>query len=249
MRNCFQLLFFLTLLGFYEKSYTQVLITNLAEHYTQNFDSLGTRDTNPWINNKTLPGWYYVMAENREKTKTPRFIAASDGSLATPFPYHFGKLDSSDRALGSIAGKLLGDKIENFFGVYFINRTSKTITSITISYTGEQWRDNDTHKTFLQCYYRVGGEDFTADTENAGWSYGYDYLGFTGPQSVKAGPINGNDPANQVSVYYQIQNLKILPGESFWIRWFDRDDEEINDHGLAIDDLTVLFDATAASRY
>ncbi|MBX7158365.1 MAG: hypothetical protein K1X66_08280 [Verrucomicrobiae bacterium] len=241
MSHYFKALFFLAWMGLYFRGNAQILITNLAEPYTQNFDSLGNRDVNPWINNKTLPGWYYVMAENRAKTKTPRFIAASDGSLATPFPYHFGKRDSSDRALGSIAGNVLGDQEEHFFGVYFINRTSKTITSVTISYTGEQWRDNDTQKTFLQCYYRVGSEDFTADTENMGWSYGYDYLGFTGPQSVKGGSIDGNDPANQVSVYYQIQNLKIPPGESFWIRWFDRDDEGINDHGLAIDDLTVSF--------
>lgn len=248
MRNYFKSLLFMICLGFYYHGFTQIYITNLTKVYTQNFDSLGIRDSNPWINNKTLPGWYYIILENKTKPRTPLFIAASDGSLSTPFPYHFGEIDSSDRALGSIAGDFLNDNVEHFFGAYFINNTQQTITSVTISYTGEQWRDNATKETFLQLYYRIGGEDFMAGMDHEGWSYGYDYLGYNGPRLSKTGAIDGNDPANQVNIHYQMKDLKIPPGESFWIRWYDRDDTDVDDHGLAIDDFAISFSAVSSNH-
>ena len=103
--------------------------------YLQNFDSLAASGTVNWTNNVTLPGWYAARG-----TTNAAIYIASAGTGATGGIYSYGTNGinpPSDRALGSVAAS----STANAFGVRFINDTSSAQTNITVSYTGEQWRN------------------------------------------------------------------------------------------------------------
>ena len=108
--------------------------------------STGTANT--WTDNSTLPGWY---ASKTSGTGAPAVgsYRAGTGTDTTGALYSFGIAGMNpvtDRALGSVASGTPGN-----FGVRFQNDTAQAITNITISYTGEQWRNGghaDTNARF-----------------------------------------------------------------------------------------------------
>ncbi|HEY1015407.1 MAG TPA: hypothetical protein VGE07_22055, partial [Herpetosiphonaceae bacterium] len=107
----------------------QVDITVLNTPYTQNFDTLAnTGTTNPWVNNTTIVGW--------ESSRT--VYIASNGSSNTGALYSNGSTGATERALGSIPSNTSG---AIYYGVRLRNATGQAITSLDVSYTGEQWRD------------------------------------------------------------------------------------------------------------
>lgn len=107
---------------------TPVSIGQLGVAYSQNFDVLAASGTA-----STLPeGWVYVEAGANANA----LYTAGTGSSNTGDTYSFGAVGNSDRALGGLrSGNLVP-----LFGVEFRNDTGSTITSISISYWGEQWR-------------------------------------------------------------------------------------------------------------
>ncbi len=105
-------------------------ITALDSPLTENFDSLGTAGAT-WLDNTTIPGWY--------STRTA--YVAGTGSSNTGALYSFGIAGTNavtDRALGSVAS---GTTTAIFQAARLTNSTGATITSLDISYTGEQWRN------------------------------------------------------------------------------------------------------------
>ena len=69
--------------------------------------------------------------------------------------YSFGTGTDTDRALGSIGtgNAAIGDL---FWGVSFQNNTGSTITSLDVTYTGEQWRNSAAGGQTLTFSYLVG---------------------------------------------------------------------------------------------
>ena len=214
----------------------QVAITNLPATYTQDFDSFGTNNV-AWTDNVTLLGWFLI----RETGAVTNLILSAGGNPSAEF-FSYGTIipPDSDRALGSIADA----NDTAFHGLQFINSSASIITNVSVTYDGEQWRDNslgDMLPDTLQFFYRVGGTDFLADTNNVGWT-AVSALDFISPQNLGGAgtAVDGNNLTNRVADITANIPITVSPGQEVWLRWFDEDDVDA-DNGLAIDNLSVQF--------
>lgn len=176
---------------------------SISSGYTNTFDSLA--GATAWLNDTTMPGWY----ANRTT------IVPSDGTTnpggGTSQLYHFG--NSTERALGGNGS----GAVPLYFGASFQNTSGDAITSISISYTGEQWR-RASGTGVLEFQYLIGnpaGNDISAGT----W-VSFNPLNFN---AVLGGGSNlamdGNNPTNQAFISATITGLSIAANENFWIRW------------------------------
>ncbi len=209
-------------------AYAQVNINSLPATITQDFNSLATSGTNnSWSDNTTLPGWYSTRTEYR----------AGDGSSTTGALYSFGTGTASDRALGSIASGTTGTI---FFGIRLKNNTTQTITSLQITYTGEQWRNGGrTDDDSLHFSYQIGAT--VSDLTSGTWTTDND-LSFVGPiKTSTASALDGNQPANRTPKTKTL-TVSIAPSQEIMLRWTDFNSPG-SDHGLAIDDITILASA------
>jgi uncharacterized protein len=203
----------------------EVSIPSMNSTYTQNFDFLSSAGANnPWTNDATLLGWY----SNRTS------YLANTGSNTTGGLHSFGNTTTpADRALGSIGSNNSGTI---YYGVRLKNETGSVITGLNIAYTGEQWRNGgNTTQHRLNFAYQTGS---TVTNLTAGTWTDVDALDFAGPiATATAGVLDGNVLSNRTAITGQIP-LTLNPGEEVMLRWEDPNDTG-NDHGLAIDDLSV----------
>src|ERR1035437_2120386 len=211
--------------------------------YAQNFDALASSGTaNGWTNNLTLPGWYASKASADSTT-----FSAGSGTSVTGGIYSFGTNGinpASDRALGSLASA--GNTYA--YGVRFTNDTASAQTNIIISCTGEQWRNGGSGVAeTISFYYAAGSSPMTNSFSAAAWT-SFNALNFTSRiTSVSSAALDGNAAANrQVFANVVLTGVVVQPGQELFLRWADTDDAG-SDDGLAIDNLTVSFNPTAAS--
>jgi len=206
-------------------------ITALGVPLTENFDTLALTGTNiAWTDNSTIPGWYSTRATYNSGT----------GSSSTGALYSFGVAGTNtvtDRALGSVASGGTGTV---FHAARLTNNTGATITSLDISYAGEQWRNggNTTAHTLTFQYQVANAGVITgANTPTGGWTTSSP-LSFTGPvATATAATLDGNAAENRTNKSATL-TVTVNAGQEIWIRWQDPDDTG-NDHGLAIDDFSV----------
>lgn len=195
----------------------------LSLAYTQDFDGLAASGTgNPWSDDGTIAGWYSSRSAYN----------ASTGSSTTGALYSFGSTGSSERSLGSLAS----GATSIHYGVRFFNDQAVTVGSITVSYSGEQWRNSgNTAQHQLNFSYQVG--DTVTGLTSGTWT-DVNELDFVGPiAGGSASALNGNDPANRIALTVSFA-VQIAPGQEIMLRWSDQDDTG-SDHGLAIDDINV----------
>ncbi len=231
-----RLLFLLMLITFgYAFTSAQTTFSLTTSPYTQNFDGLANTGTsNTWTNGANPPaspgaGWQ----SNRSSYN------ASDGSSNTGALYSFGSSGSNERALGSLASNSTQTII---YGVCFTNNAGFTITSINVSYTGEQWRRTAANDDKLVFEYQVGVNTVTATSP---WT-NVPALDFTPPQSGTPDvSLDGNAAANRVNLSSSI-TLSVPPGADFCLRWSDANSSG-NDKGMAIDDFQMSFTTTSAA--
>lgn len=196
--------------------------------YTQNFNSLPVVPGIDfvWTDNVTLPGWY----ETRPGPGAGK-IRADNGSSSFGFLYSYGSTGSSDRALGSTGLGLSGNL---FWGVRLINiHPTWTLTSFTATFRQEQWRDGvagQSRTTFFE--YKLGATAIN-DTGFTGVAAG----NLVSVSNLNLFAIDGN--ANAVTKTVTVHGINWGPGQELWLRW--RDPHEVfQDHGLAIDDFSLL---------
>ena len=205
---------------------------------TENFDSMGTNGTN------TPPGWFVGYAGPTNLTT----VGVSDGSIAPNgnagwnFGTQEGTPNSAERALGTMATSV-GSPAPNdsrFVCARIRNRTGQSLSSITVSYSGEQWRtgDNTTNLNALVLQYSADGRNFV----NMGSAFNFTQRTFTPLSSA----LNGNDPTNGVAVIPPDGTIFVLspvipPDGTIFLRWFDANDAG-TDPALAIDNFS--FSAT-----
>jgi endonuclease G len=217
-------------------------ITTLGTALTENFDALGTAST-AWTDNTTLPGWY--------SSRTA--YTAGTGSSNTGALYSFGIAGVgplTDRALGSVGSGTTGTV---YWGVKLTNNTGSTITSLNVSYAGEEWRMGGVSGTPPSLSQTV---DFQYQVANAnvitgvgalttGW-LDANALDFSSPVfgGSTAVALDGNAPANRTIVSATLA-LNVAPGQEVWLRWVDINHPD-NDHGLAIDDFSVTANGNAS---
>ncbi|MEO8682417.1 MAG: Ig-like domain-containing protein, partial [Vicinamibacterales bacterium] len=216
-------------------------ITALGVPLIENFDTLATSgSTNPWTDNGTLPGWY---SQFELVPANPTVYIANAGSTNNGAIYSFGTGTSTERALGSASSGTPG-VIYN--AVKLTNNAGSTITSLDISFMGEQWRNggNVTPQT-LAFQYRVANVGIVTDanTPAAGWT-GFSALDFVSPiTGAAAAALDGNATANRAFKSATLA-VTVNAGQEVWLRWADINDSG-NDHGFGIDDFSVTANGAA----
>ena len=214
--------------------------------YSQDFNALPLSGSATWTNNSTLTGWYAV----KNSTGQILSIGVNTGSTTAAGLYSFGSTSNADRAIAcAITNAFAASPGGVAYGLRLKNQTSTAIASITVTYTGEQWRKDNTVVHKLTFAYKTGnnlttidstsliGSGFTANTA----------LDFSSPIITSGGAaLDGNAVANRTT----ISNITITfptpvaVGQEIMLKWFDANDSG-NDHQLAIDDLSIV--ATPAS--
>jgi len=218
-----------------------VSIVSLGTPVTQNFDTLSVTGTaNTWTDDSTLPGWY---SQFELTTTNPTTYRADSGGSNTGAIYSWGTGTSTERAFGSIASGTPGTI---FNALKLTNNTGQTITSLDISYTGEQWRNGgNTAAQQLDFQYQTASPGGITDsnTPSTGWT-DFDLLDFVSPTvGATAAALDGNAAANRTAKSANLV-VTVSPGQEVWLRWKDINDAG-NDHGLAIDDLSVTANGSA----
>ena len=209
----------------------QVSISSAGTAFTQNFDGMNSTGT-------TTPTNWVVGSATAAASTT---VVAGTGSANSGGNYNFGIAGTNtvgDRALGSLCSSSTARNTQ----VSFINNTGSGISSITISYDGEQWRlgQNSSSETGLVLYFSTNGTSFTA----MGTSYNFVPPVTTGT----AGPLDGNASANRISnrggVY--TPSAPIASGSIFYLRWVDSDNSG-SDAANAIDNFSITATAVAST--
>lgn len=227
-------------------AHAQALI-NHSVLYTQDFNNLGTTSITATAQyrdlggiNSTLQGWY-------EAASAASALTASTGSGNAGGAYNFGSAGSSDRALGGLGSG-------SFANLYHVlrakNNSPWTYTSLKLGFTGEQWRNGGVVATqSLTFGYRsLGSTAFTNSMLNSTvGNTTVASLQFNSPTtSTTAAALDGNAAANRTVFAAVDLAVNIAPGEEFLLQWVDKDDTGA-DHGLAIDDVTILATPEPAS--
>jgi len=192
----------------------------------------GPQDFNTLANSGTsgsLPsGWYF--AETGPSSNTT--YTAGTGSGNTGDTYSFGATSSSERALGGLRSNSLNPTI----GFWVTNNTGSTITSILITYTGEQWRLGATGRSDrLDFQYSLTATNIL---DPGTWT-DVNALDFASPViSGTTGALDGNAAPNRVNINSIITGLTVPNGTTIFFRWQDLDVTGADD-GLAIDDFSL----------
>ena len=222
--------------------------------YCQTFDGLAASGTGTWRNDNTgFTGWFVQSSGSLSGGGAGFSYSASAGGSTTVGVYSFGVGSGSDRGLGAITGGSGAMSIA--FGNLLYNNSGGTITSLTISYTGEQWRSASTSAQSILFSYAVAsglagkfydvdgvgaraylspgvvsGSDATGDNKGLSWvsaSSG----NFTSPNLTGSGAVTAS-----TSINFTLTGLDIPNGSAIMMRWLDQSG---NTDGLAIDNVCV----------
>ncbi len=210
---------------------TQVVLNSLTVPYSQDFNTLANTATSSVV----PTGWAFLESGTNANTT----YTAGTGSSNTGDTYSYGAAASTDRAFGT----LISSSVTSTIGIQFNNNSGSTITSLTINYTGEQWR--------LGALARVDRLDFQysldATALNTGTWTDENNLDFTAPVTTGlAGALDGNNAANRTIISaFTITGINIPNGTNFWLRWSDFNATGADD-GLGVDDFTIAFNGNGA---
>jgi endonuclease I len=208
-------------------THAQVNITNIATPYTQDFNSLASTGTS-----SVLPsGWLF----NETGTGANTTYIADNGAGNSGNTISYGPTGNNERAFGGIQS----GSVVPTTGVAFINNSGTAINTITVSYTGEQWRAGVASRTTpdqLDFQYSLDATSLTTGT----W-IDENNLDFASPTlNVPAGALDGNAIANRTAKSFTITGLNIADGATFYFRWNDFNISG-SDDGLAADDFSLVF--------
>jgi hypothetical protein len=200
-----------------------IVLTTLGTAYTQDFNSLSTSGTS-----STMPaGWMFTETGANANT----LYTAGNGSGSAGDSYSFGTTSSSDRAFGG----LFSSSLVPVYGASFTNSTGSAITSLVISFTGEEWRLGTAGRTdTIQFQLSTNATSLTTGVYTR-----YSKFDFSTPVITGTiGAFDGNAVANRRVLSDTIKGLNITDGSTFFIKWTDYNASGADD-GLAVDDFSL----------
>jgi hypothetical protein len=240
-----------------------IIYSSAGASYLQSFDTLpntpqnaslgatpaGWKDDDPAppAGNFSIQGWYLhhptVQTEGGFNGHQRMRIGA--GTSNTGAFMSWGSSGSTERGLGMLSSNTMADlgttDGNSYYGARLTNNTGRLLTSFTLSYTGEQWRDGGTTTTgsLPQSITFDYSRSATSIEDALATFTDVPLLDFTGPRfGATAGTAyDGNLAANRTAIGpVTVTGINWQAGTDLWIRWTDLNNAG-NDHGLGIDDL------------
>ena len=218
-------------------------VNSAAFTYSESFDSL-TSVTTPatnWVNDSTLAGWSLFISTG---AAAPTYAADNGGSNAGTFR-SYGVTASSERALGGAAsggayfGSPVGGAVAGHIALGLTNTSGLVLDSFTLRFAGEQWRNGGNAAAQTMVLEYGFGSTFAAVTP---WTAPGGGFNWTSPVATAAAAAVDGNVAGLVANNGGTVNTTWAVGDTLWVRWIENNDNG-NDHGLAIDNLT--FSVTA----
>jgi hypothetical protein len=233
-------------------------------------------DTTATTSIVSIPGWYLYHSlapttgtppvPNEGGTNGHQRLRAGTGSQNTGAFWSFGATTTTERSLGSVGSTTIAtnpatptptpDTSRVLMGLRLNNATSDTLTSFTLTFDGEQWRDggrSSVAETMI-FEYQLGA---TALEQDAGWiapagttstqgapnPAGGSNGSWTSPvqnASTTGAAVDGNVAGLVDDITVTVSGISWAPGTDLWLRW---NDPQVggNDHGMSIDN--VVFSA------
>lgn len=158
--------------------------------------------------------------------------------------YNYGDTDAADRAIGFIG--TTGGWSDAALQVELENNTGVAMTGFDLTYTGEQWRNNQGAAPTPEKF-RV----YVSKSNNTGYTYLGSAFDFIAPSNEPRGSgendgfaLDGNASANRVTITGEVDLValgvgKVEPNDNFYITWHDWNDDATRDHGIAVDDVSI----------
>ncbi|MES2920349.1 MAG: immunoglobulin domain-containing protein [Verrucomicrobiota bacterium] len=201
--------------------------------YSQSFDTLPASGTFTWTNNSTLPGWY--AADGTGNLNTAAVTTSGSGNAAALILASVGTSGNPDRAL---AYHTQVESAPTHLGLAFANNSGQELTSFTLAYSPEQWREAATGRSVTVTVQYQGGAALADLHAATGWTTipGLDFSTYEGSVSSATTLTAPNIP------------VSVPAGTSLWIRWrfSNTATTATNAHDiLAIDNVT--FSATSGT--
>ncbi|WP_052362548.1 hypothetical protein [Geminisphaera colitermitum] len=236
---------FLALLTATTAAHAQVILTGNGS-YTQTFSqseisssiTIATATTYTWTDNTSIVGWYSILPG----TANTQVITTNMGAQLGNGLY-LARQGGTSAALAIRRS----DTSTAFaaFGVRFLNNTGKEITALDISYLAQQWQKNSGNDT-LDFQYAIGATSL--NDELVTW---IDHNALDVPTfTLAANETTKNQtttpdhttPAYSGTRSSSITGLSIADGQTFWLRWVDRNIDGV-EQALSVDNfnLTVTF--------
>lgn len=200
---------------------------------SQDFDIMGAAGTN-------APAGWFVASNAATVINYTTNVTVSAGNIAPGGGirgFNLGSAAATERALGT------GPTGSNrYMEARIRNNSIFGITSITVGYDGEQWRNGNnslaTNANLLVLQYSTDGTNYV----NLGAGFNFTQL----QDAPATTALDGNAAANRtagIGGVYTPANV-VQPGSTIFLRWFDNNELQ-TDPVLAIDNFT--FSATTIS--
>lgn len=207
-----------------------VVISSLGSPCAEGFNALASTATS-----STLPPGWRLYESGSAANET---YGADDGGATSGNTYSYGAVGSSERSLGTLRSGSVAPTI----GAVFLNNTGKTVSAVTISYVGEQWRLGATPTPLRNDRLEFSYSTDATSLSTGVWMVEPD-LSFIGPQGTASpvptvGKMDGNSASNRTALSHSLTGLDLRDGSFLWIRWVDVDASS-SDDGLAIDDFAI----------
>ncbi len=213
--------------------------------YNQDFNTLPGTTNNTlnavWTDNSTLPGWYaskagFGVTDGTIGGTAATFLATNVANNVGLFS--FGTAGNADRALGSRATSQVAGNDPVLYGLRLVNNTAQTLTSFTVSYTGEQWyKSGDTTADTLLVDYQLGAAGISSGTWTAATGGTFTSL----INTATAATVAGNTAANRRGIATKVAGVSWAPGAELWVRFRDANDSG-DEQGLGVDDFSFIAD-------
>lgn len=219
-----------------------ITLSSASSTYAQTFDSLANSGTaNAWVNDSTLQGWSLFTAAGNAITA----YAGNDGSVNTGSFYSYGTTSTTDRALGGSAsggtyfGSPASGAVAGYMALALTNSSGAAFDSFTISFDGEQWRNGGNASAQTMVLQYGFGATFGGVTT---WTTAGSAFNWASPVTgTSAAAVNGNTAGRVANVGGTV-TTNWAAGDTLWVRWVENNDTG-NDHGLAIDNLSLSVSA------
>lgn len=216
--------------------------------YSQNFDSLASSGTaNSWANDSTLAGWS-LFRQPAPGSDITTYVAGTGSGNAGSF-YSFGSAGSSERALGGLGsgGTYFGgpgnNAVAGWIALAATNATGGTINDATLTFDGEQWRNGGNTTAHSMVLEYGFGNSFTSV---ASWTAASSSFTWSSVVNTSTGAaVDGNTAGLVAGVGGTLSGLDWNAGETLWLRWVEVNNAS-NDHGLAIDNVSLTAASTSA---